>query len=620
MKWKPSIPVVIIFLGAILRVFLSFWWGFSNDELSALSRTVYSNFSDLIEFGVMETDMHPAGVQIFLFSWVNIFGTAEWVVRLPFIVASSFGLYGFYKFFRLYWSEDACTIFLIFASFLFYPILNSQFARPYAMGFFFIGLALYFIQKFIKNDFHWKYVLFIGLSWAGVFYSNYFATLFAGILALAIVPLIPRKKIVWYLASGLLSILLYLPHISITNHHMDQGGLGWLPPPKEEFLFDFLFHIGNSSWVLIGLIVILTLIGLIFSFRDRLWKQQLYNLWAFGCFFAILFAAFYYSIHVTPILKFQTLFFAFPFLLIPISDWIQWPSKYSRELYFSSILVCVLATSVWSKELFSRTTHFAVYRELAIDAHQFQEEFGEENIEFVTSDLAPYYVDFYFQRYGMDYKELPVQSFRTKEDLIAILEQAKKDYFYYAYSNAVHSPEFFEVIREYYPGLRKANQYFHSGTWLFSKVQGERTYKDAYGFDFAKDLADSLGFKVIRKGQYSQALRMNVKNVSFTENDYFLFEMTCVVPPEGNVDLVFVGDRDKKLIEDNGVAYYLAKGNEGQTGEVKIRLVGDIKTYMLNQGGLEEFVFYFWNNSEQSVLVKEVNLYLVDPSKPDKFE
>ena len=54
-------------------IFLRFYdlgdFSLSNDELSAIVRLRANSIIELIQFGVVKTDPHPAGVQIFLYFW-----------------------------------------------------------------------------------------------------------------------------------------------------------------------------------------------------------------------------------------------------------------------------------------------------------------------------------------------------------------------------------------------------------------------------------------------------------------------------------------------------------------------------------------------------------------------
>lgn len=67
MKRKNKAVLILILLtGSILRLYRLFQIPFTHDEFSALFRTHFPTFLELIEKGV-KVDGHPAGVQVFLY-------------------------------------------------------------------------------------------------------------------------------------------------------------------------------------------------------------------------------------------------------------------------------------------------------------------------------------------------------------------------------------------------------------------------------------------------------------------------------------------------------------------------------------------------------------------------
>ena len=83
---EDKIASVLVFVGALFRFYNYNNWSLSNDELSAITRLNYSSFSEMIEQGVRLIDMHPVGVQSFLWMWTHLFGMSEEVLRLPFVL------------------------------------------------------------------------------------------------------------------------------------------------------------------------------------------------------------------------------------------------------------------------------------------------------------------------------------------------------------------------------------------------------------------------------------------------------------------------------------------------------------------------------------------------------
>ena len=65
--------IFILLCAAILRFYQFETAPFTHDELSALLRTNFSNFQELIAKGVA-IDGHPAFIQVFLYYWTKLVG------------------------------------------------------------------------------------------------------------------------------------------------------------------------------------------------------------------------------------------------------------------------------------------------------------------------------------------------------------------------------------------------------------------------------------------------------------------------------------------------------------------------------------------------------------------
>ena len=76
---------LILFLILLVAITLRFYnyqnIPFTHDEFSALSRTNFNSFSELIDQGV-KVDGHPAGIQVFLYYWTKLAGKSEVWVKL----------------------------------------------------------------------------------------------------------------------------------------------------------------------------------------------------------------------------------------------------------------------------------------------------------------------------------------------------------------------------------------------------------------------------------------------------------------------------------------------------------------------------------------------------------
>ena len=139
--------LLILVVGAALRFYNYSHWSLTNDELSALNRLRFSSFKEVMEQGVKLTDMHPPGVQAFLYLWTSIFGVDEMMLRLPFVLFGIASIYLLFLVARNWFNINTALLTVAVFSTLIFPVLYSQLARPYSPGLFFSLLAVYFWTK-----------------------------------------------------------------------------------------------------------------------------------------------------------------------------------------------------------------------------------------------------------------------------------------------------------------------------------------------------------------------------------------------------------------------------------------------------------------------------------------
>ena len=66
----------ILLIAFFLRIYKLPSIPFTHDEFSAIFRTPFQSFGELIEKGVM-VDGHPPLVQVFLYYWIKLFDISE---------------------------------------------------------------------------------------------------------------------------------------------------------------------------------------------------------------------------------------------------------------------------------------------------------------------------------------------------------------------------------------------------------------------------------------------------------------------------------------------------------------------------------------------------------------
>jgi len=141
--------IIVVLLAAVLR-FYNFWdLPFMHDEFSAILRTYYDNFSQLIEIGVKQNDSHPAGVQVFIYFWIKLFGLNEASLKFPFIIMGTASVYVIYLIGKQWFGKSSALLSALTMAIIQFGIFYSQLARPYSPGLFFVLLSTYFWTKLV---------------------------------------------------------------------------------------------------------------------------------------------------------------------------------------------------------------------------------------------------------------------------------------------------------------------------------------------------------------------------------------------------------------------------------------------------------------------------------------
>lgn len=306
----------ILVIASILRLWDLFSIPFTYDEFSAVFRTRFNDFSTLIANGV-KIDTHPAGVQIFLFYWVNWFGEIAWIVKLPFILCGIYSVYLTYKLGKLWFPETTALLAMASLATLQYPVMYSQIARPYAMGMLTcVGMG-YCWSKIIQLKDHWSIKWQIGfiLMASASSYIHHFSLLFTALLGITGLFLISPKFKLHYILSGLIIFVLYVPHLSILFTQINMGGIeGWLGKPPSDFLLQYFKYVFQFFPPAIITLVGLTIIGLLENKFDKIKCTK-----GFVFILAVLIPygiGHLYSYFVNGLLQYSILIFGLPFALI----------------------------------------------------------------------------------------------------------------------------------------------------------------------------------------------------------------------------------------------------------------------------------------------------------------
>ncbi len=444
--------IILLIVGFILRFTISLTHSYSSDELSAINRLSINGFNNIINQAVKTGDMHPAGVQFFEEFWVSLFGDSEIALRFPFVLMGVLSIWLTYLIGKLYLSKNAGIIAATLLTITYFPIIHSELARPYSPGLLFSLMTTWFWLKIVlEKSKKWLHIIGLGISFALAMYTHYFAFMFVGFIGVTGLFYIKKENLILYLVSGCIGILLFLPHLNITIHHLSiDGGLQWLAKPEKTWLFQFIFHALNESLVFVLTLICLTSFIIYkskFSYIDITKHTKLFALWFFGIFLI----GYSFSYFSSPILKYPVMLFPLPFLFLIIGNFFTKTSSKLLTLSFGILLVLGTASTLIEKDLYGNK-HFGVFKELAKPIVKWRTALGKENISTYFNLSSPNYLNYYVKQLddSLEFNQDLIEfdgDFKLREELI----DSKTDYLIIGYSQRLTLPQIFETCKEFYP-------------------------------------------------------------------------------------------------------------------------------------------------------------------------
>ena len=490
LRYEHILLLFILLTGLFLRLYRLDDLSLTNDDLSALSRLQYDSFSELIEYGVTP-DGHPAGVQVFLYYWTKAFGDGEMALHVPFIFMGMLSIaLGYWLGKR--WFSTSCGLSMAVALAVWqYPLAHSLSIRPYLPGLVgILGMALCW-TSLLQTPKERPWLNRMGYVVLGLMacYSHYFSLLEAALLALTGFLFLQKSNRTPYLMSTAAIGLLYLPHIPIFLSQLEKGGVGgWLGPPAPDFLFryfDYLLHFSGWMW---GMVLGLTGLTIFYTFRHQQEKSTLkrihYQIIALILFVLPLGIGWAYSVWVNPVLHYQVLFFAFPFLLMLLFSMPCSLSNTWQAVVTGLFLIVSVGTLIGERQ------HFQVFYNRgpkAIIQQQFQQfQQSQQSSPFLFQVNQPFYAQYYRDRIA---PELKIDRYEVPADYTEFrnwVSHLPNSTFTLAWANRMIPWEYVQMTREYYPYLKEKQLGVVSESYVFTQ---ENMNADPYPFHFESSLS-----------------------------------------------------------------------------------------------------------------------------------
>ncbi len=543
---------LILLIAAILRIY-NLDYSYSNDELSALSRLTFNSVQEVIVKGVM-VDGHPAFVQLLLYFWTNLFGNTEVPVRLPFVIFGIGSVAMVYLVAKEWFHSNTALITAsAMAGFQFF-IMYSQLARPYSPGLFFTWSAVYYWTLILKGKGTYLNAVFGGVFIALAMYTHYFSFMQVMIMGGIGLFWLNRQNMVYYSIIGVVAVVLWIPHFTITMGHLGLGGVGsWLGPPEADFLWKFILTLFNDSFIMLILFMIFPIAGIWIHRSPMIFTR--WHLVSLLLFFIPLIVGFIYSLMVNPVLQYSTLLFSTPCLFMFLCSFIkrELPSIAITSIVLAVLGITTLHTVVVAK--YYHTEHFGVFRELTEKIVQWDDEYKAENITKIAHVNSPFYLEHYFNRlnHPAEFILYDIESDSSQVLLQKIIEESTTPYLAFVWSTHYVPLEIYEIIRSAYPTLADDEYHFNSGAYLFSKdgnderpmhfsfdVRDTNRSQFLEGIDAEKIKSDSTGwrYRVNPMDEYTWSFSSTVKDLKLTGGELVVINTVIRTIPEAEVTLV----------------------------------------------------------------------------------
>ena len=451
--------ILILLVGAILRFYNITGLSLSNDELSAIARAQLSGFSNFISNGICK-DIHPSGIEFFLYLWLKIFGTSVFIIRFPFVIAGIASIYFAYQIAARWFNKHTALFVATAVCVLEFPILYSQVARPFGPAFLFTLLSVWYWTKLIfDGEIKRKDILSLALSMSAAAYCNYYAALFIIIIFISGFFFLNKSNTKTYLLSLVFALVFYIPNIFvIVSQFSNKAGVNWLALPDGNWIYYHILFIFNKSKILFYFILALFIFTHITNITEI--KFSKFHYLSAAWFLIPFIFTFCYSIWIKPILEDSTLFFSFIFLIFIIFSFVC-EKKKKFNFYFILIFLLSGCVSTFVEKKYYSTYHFGEFKDLAAKTIEWNNEIGEKNITQAININSPYYINYYLEKAG---KPLSFEMYKDegREDIRKLNEivlNSKTPYFLYAWSSLVDPNETSDIILAKYPYIIKQIDY-----------------------------------------------------------------------------------------------------------------------------------------------------------------
>jgi hypothetical protein len=527
-----------ILVGTLLRIGNPAELSFINDELSTWAKVSYDSVGGVIA-NIKAEDSHPVGMYVFVYYWTAIFGTTEFAIKLPFLLMSIASMFLVYRIATVWFSKSVALLALAFFCSLQFPIWWSAIARQYQSGLFCtLVMTFCWTKILIEKDDRKRYWAGFVLMGAVAMYNHYFSLIFAALIGVSGLIWIRKEILLKYIGAGILMVLLFAPHIGITNYQLlHADGHLWYNTPTPSFFtkhFSYVFHYSILSW---GIMLFLIIASILF-YGKRTFKENNKSRWiAFLWFLTPLLFGYFYSVYKSPILRESHLLFSFPYLLFFLLSF--FPKDLPNKVKIVAVL-SILVLNTYS--LIVTRNHFKVvnthpYEHFVTETKAFLEKHKASDVTIVLGE-NPLYLQYYKDAYQANFNH--VESFKPNIAFLEFREILQNSVTSYLIVGSLPQTHI-QMAMDYYPYLYKKSYGVNYEYYILSKEEQLQTepliidYKSEQGFDGKKNV----------KGWRFEPYKV----IQDRANDKFYYNMPGEWGPTFSIDLAKITPRNNQFLE-----------------------------------------------------------------------
>ncbi len=615
----------ILLVASILRLYNLFDLQYTYDELSAVDRLEFNSFSELITKGIM-IDAHPALVQVWMYYYSLLFGTTEWLMKLPFIFCGIASVYIAYAIGKRWFNETTGLLVATILTSAQYFVFYSVIARPYISGLFLCLLVLkYWLEILFSDSVKLKHYVWFALFAALAALNHHFSMMFAALCGLLGLAFLTKGNFKKYLLVCLGAVILYAPHFPILFAQLKIGGIGaasggWLNPPENDFILNFLFYLFHYAWIFVIVFIGIIVFAYFQAEKNASSQKNKIRLVLFLLFACSFLIGFFYSRNVNPVIQFSTLIFATPCLLLFVASF---AGELSLKLKWTTVIL-ILGIGI-SSLIFKRHYYELVFNQ-SFDTYikttdELIKEKGNNNV-YALFKGEPWFLNFYKEKYKSNARfEVIENESKSHNDYKSIYDTLSVKYLVLGDFN----PSQLLQASNYFPYVHKKIIGYGFELYVLSKEPSTQNLEleklntihldlknPIQPFNIDKDLITSsneeLYYKIDSLNEYPISFKIKNTELHCHEGQSIVAEIKyqSETPIKGLLSSSIDALKENKHWTATDFSAFYQPSQKTQTAYVSVYV--DVKFNNPDN----ELTIFVWNNNKEQFRITEFSIYTWD--------